>query len=489
MGKIIVKLTSILLPCIFIFIASLSRPVDADLGWHLRYGQEFFATHSVARTNTFSTDMAGFAWANISWGIDLFYYAIFALGGFWGLTIAGSVVVMLTFVFFALAWELDFWEKAFIFPVLAYIERSINNVSFRGQLVSMMLLGLLVYLLSKFERGSTKALYLVPILFWIWANMHGQYILGTAVFAFWAASRILFSFREQGYKVKATLSQSREIILVGILVLLTPLLNPFGSAVYTDAFLHFRNPLLKAVSEYVPAAELSMPWLNHILILVVTLVGLVWYILKKKVSEIVPTTLGGGVFYILSFAVKRYSWSAYYFAFPYLKPLVAFIKPESRRVRFIVPTILFIVYIAFVSYLKYPFTEYTQMTWDDFCGYATDCSPQAARFLEKMPDKGHLYTYYGWGGWLIWNYRDIKPSMDGRMHLWVDDKDHSAFKEYYDYEQNFTDIDHSDYDTVFISSSKPLYNRLNQLVYEGRWKKVYEDASSGIFVREKNPQT
>ena len=75
--------------------------------------------------------------------------------------------------------------------------------------------------------------------------------------------------------------------------------------------------------------------------------------------------------------------------------------------------------------------------------------------------------------------------MDGRMHLWVDDKDHSAFKEYYDYEQNFTDIDHSDYDTVFISSSKPLYNRLNQLVYEGRWKKVYEDASSGIFVREK----
>ena len=84
MGKIIVKLTSILLPCIFIFIASLSRPVDADLGWHLRYGQEFFATHSVARTNTFSTDMAGFAWANISWGIDLFIMRFSRLVDFGG---------------------------------------------------------------------------------------------------------------------------------------------------------------------------------------------------------------------------------------------------------------------------------------------------------------------------------------------------------------------------------------------------------------------
>lgn len=483
MKKIVIRLTSILLPCLFIFIASISRPADADLGWHLRYGQEFFATHSIARTNTFSTDMAGFHWANISWGIDLFYFVIFALGGFWGLTIAGALVVTLTFVFFALAWELDYFEKAFIFPILAYIERPINDVSFRGQLVSVMLLGLLMYLLSKFERGSTKALYLVPILFWLWANLHGQYILGTAVFGFWAASRFLFIFREQGYKVKATLSQSRKIILVGILALLTPLLNPFGFAVYTDAFLHFNNPLLKDVSEYVPSAELSMDWLNHILIFIFSLIGLTWYILKKKGSEIIPTTLGGGVFYILSFAVKRYSWSAYYFAFPYLKPLAAFIKPESKKARFIAPTILFIFYIAFVSYLKYPFTQYTQMTWNDFCGYATDCSPQAAKFLGKMPDKGHLYTYYGWGGWLIWNYRDIKPSMDGRMHLWMDDKGHSAFKEYYDYEQNFTDIDKSDYDTVFISSTKPLYNRLNQLVYEGKWEKVYEDASTGIFVR------
>lgn len=92
-------------------------------------------------------------------------------------------------------------------------------------------------------------------------------------------------------------------------------------------------------------------------------------------------------------------------------------------------------------------------------------------------------TFYNWGGWLIANYPELKPSIDGRMHLWVDKNGYSAFLDYYPYEQNRKDIDKSDYNVVFMPPNKPIYKRLVELVKEGRWKIVYTDSNATIFQR------
>ncbi len=81
-----------------------------------------------------------------------------------------------------------------------------------------------------------------------------------------------------------------------------------------------------------------------------------------------------------------------------------------------------------------------------------------------------MLTFYNWGGYLIWNYPQIKPSIDGRMHLWVDKKGYSGFAEYYLYEQNWSDIDKSDYDVVLIDTAKPLYTQMVNHVNHGTWK-------------------
>ena len=69
------------------------------------------------------------------------------------------------------------------------------------------------------------------------------------------------------------------------------------------------------------------------------------------------------------------------------------------------------------------------------------------------------------------------------MTLWRDEAGYSAFEDYYAYEQNTSDIENSAYDTVLMYNQKPLYNRLNQLVNQGKWQKVYEDKFAGVFVR------
>ena len=98
-----------LLPFVLVFVASLYRPSDADLGWHLKYGEYAVKNLSLLRENTFSTEMPDFIWPNISWGIDVINYLIFSAGGFLALTIAGALVITTTFYFLSKAFRLTYF--------------------------------------------------------------------------------------------------------------------------------------------------------------------------------------------------------------------------------------------------------------------------------------------------------------------------------------------------------------------------------------------
>ena len=110
-------------------------------------------------------------------------------------------------------------------------------------------------------------------------------------------------------------------------------------------------------------------------------------------------------------------------------------------------------------------------------------APQSGTQNDDRCGSSNLLTYYGWGGYMIWQYPQIKPSIDGRMTLWRDKSNYSAFEDYYAYEQNTSDIENSAYDIVLMSNQKPLYKHLQKLTNEGKWQKVYEDKNAGVFVR------
>lgn len=71
------------------------------------------------------------------------------------------------------------------------------------------------------------------------------------------------------------------------------------------------------------------------------------------------------------------------------------------------------------------------------------------------------------------------------MHLWKDEKGYSGFSEFYAIEQNFTDIDKTRYNTAFFSPQKPVFQRLIELTKQGKWRLIYRDNYSAIFIRDK----
>lgn len=470
-----------LLPFLVVFITSLYQPIDADLGWHLKHGQYFFEHGQILRDNIFSTEMAEFKWANSSWGTDLITYAVYSVFGFWGLSVLAAFVITLSFYFVSLTAKLDFFEKSVIFPFLIFLLEPVNLVSFRGQLISLLFLTILFYILTKLEETKTRLIYLLIPLFVIWINLHGEFILGLGLTFIWGAT-YLFKLILKSWSFTELLGALKILGPVFILSTLGTLINPFGMEIYKTQLTHFQNPSLKDIIEYLPLDQFSSLWWNHLMLslFLVASVAIIYFSgeLKSKLTVLFPSS----IILALSFLVRRYSWVLYYLVVPLLKPIASLFKPKDKADAQHLGSFILITYFILVVLINNPFSRIGNMSWESFC-QRTSCSPKAAEYLIQNGYSGNLLTLYNWGGWLIWNYPEIKPSIDGRMHLWKDQNGYSAFSEYYPLEQNLADIDQSKYDTVFISPEKPIFKRLGGLVEEGKWKVVYQDEQASIFVR------
>jgi hypothetical protein len=481
---------------VLVFLANFYKPYDGDLGWHLKYGEYFFQHHQILRANTFSTEMPNYQWPNSSWGVDLITYSVFSNFGFMGLTVLAALVITLTFFFFSKAARLTFWDKLFIFPLLVYLEAPLSQVSFRGQLVSLMFMGILSFILSLYKKDRPQVLALLVPLFLIWVNIHGEYLLGLGLLAVWSFFYFLRDFIKEKYDFeKINLKELFFFLLIGGLCAAAILINPFGLSALDESIHHFNNPWLKSIVEWLPLDIFSELWWKNIMLGVLMLLGIITLYFDKKLLKYLPFLALAVLLFILTINIRRYAWPAYYFALPLLKPLSSLFEPSEevlnwknltfKKAGYFVGIILAIgLFAGGVYYFKSPFDQYTKFGWTAYCTEFNGCSDRAAQYLVDNNLTSNLFTFYNWGGWLIWRYPEVKPSLDGRMHLWKDSQGYSAFAAYYPLEQDLEDIDFSKYDVVLIDKDKPLYSRLLQLSDQGKWALLFRDQYAAIFLRQ-----
>lgn len=474
-------------PAIVIFVASLANPSDSDLGWHLKYGEYFFQHGSVLRQNIFSTMMAGYHWINSSWGTDLVTYLTFHFTGFVGLSILGALTVTLTLYFFSKVGNLGFWEKSILFVVVGYIESPLTNVSFRGQLLSLLFISLLFYLLGKINEGKIAYLFLTIPLFFLWVNMHGGFVIGLGLFAVWGGFYLVRELYQSRHQAKSSLYRtivfSASIFFSAILV---TLINPFGFGVYQESLRHFGNPWQRYIVEWLPFDKFSNLWWQFVVwgfILGLSILVIAW---KRQFLKKLPFIGSAVLLYALAIWMRRYAWPLYLVSIPVVASLVSFLKPRNERISYILSGTLLVLYYLFIIMFKIPLEQFTSMSWVRYCTEYVYCSPQSAEFLRTAKLSGRMLTFYNWGGWLIWLYPEIKPSIDGRMHLW-EEGGYSAFAEYYPLEQNWKDINTSQFDIVYITPKKPIFNRLVELVNQGSWQILYSDEYAAVFARKNKP--
>jgi len=461
-----------ILPYIIVFLFTLNHPGDTDLGWHLKYGEYFFKTGNILRENTFSSEMPDYRWVNSSWVTDLITYQTYQNVGFIGLSVLGALIITTTFFLTARTFRFTLWQETITFPVLLFLMDPVLSVSFRGQLLSFLFLSFLYFILKRYSEGKRRTLLVIPILFLAWSNIHGQFILGIFLLGLWL---IVITARNRSKHLL-------EKICVFFASLGTTLVNPFGLGIYQESLKHFGSPVQKYILEWLPFDQFSNLW--WYMVVWISVIGILIVILRKNLHSYVPLIVCWIALSIPSFWMKRYAWPMYLTSAPLFAYIVGQLKQQNAKIQKILPlAVLGVLYIA-AALVKLPNAHITRMNWDTYCKVSIQCTKESAEFLISHPPSEKYLTFYNWGGWLIWNYPQIKPSVDGRMHLWRDDETgYSPFEKYFYLVQNNTDIEQSEYSYVYIATFKPLYKRLKELVTENKWEILYEDENAAIFRR------
>ena len=147
--------------------------------------------------------------------------------------------------------------------------------------MSILFIAILTYMIKKYEKNKSKIIYLTPLLFVLWGNLHGQFILGLAILVFWFIFYILNLFLTK--ELKNNLSKLKLLGISILLSLVAPLINPFGIEVYKTVIVHAFNPNLKDIMEYLPFDELSSQWWMLLSVgILVFLIGI--FIFEEKIK-------------------------------------------------------------------------------------------------------------------------------------------------------------------------------------------------------------
>jgi len=162
---------------LFVAIATAAclMPAQHDTWWLLRAGQDIWHTRQVLLTDIYSHTAYGAAWPNHEWLSQLLFYAIYAIGGMPLLTLAAAAAVTAAW---AIVWIETRCPAQAKFLMTAFVVATATTTwSLRAQVLSLLLVVATAALLRRRRYAW------LPLLFWIWANLHGAVLLGVLLLA------------------------------------------------------------------------------------------------------------------------------------------------------------------------------------------------------------------------------------------------------------------------------------------------------------------
>ena len=224
-----------------IVLTACLMPAQSDTFWHLRAGQDFWRTHRVPLVEAYSHTAAGRFWPNHEWLWQAAAYALYRVGGM--PLLAGAAALIVTTAF-ALAYRLMVGSVLTRFAlVVVAVPVSACVWALRPQIASLALLAALVTLLAR-ERWRW-----VPLLFLLWANVHGAVALGGAVLV---AVTALAGWRARaGAPEVPRRALTRAALTPGCAA--TTLLTPLGPRLWTFVFQSIPRSRQVMINEWMPA--------------------------------------------------------------------------------------------------------------------------------------------------------------------------------------------------------------------------------------------
>jgi hypothetical protein len=457
---------------------------DSDTGWHIRNGEAILAARSVPRTDSFSYTSAGAPWFSWEWGSDLIVGTAHRLAGPAGVAFLAALVIALV-AWGAARLALSLGGNLLLTAVASGLLLGSTSIHWlaRPHIFSWLIaLGFLA--IAEHERRKPgKAIYWLPALACLWANLHGSFPLGPGILFLYAAGDALAGSERRKAAVR--------FALAGIASLAATLINPYGWNLHAHVISYLQNTyLMDHISEF-RSFSFHAPGAIYVeLSLAIVVLGIIALFSERAYG---PALLGLALLHLSLYSARHLPTTAVLLLplsvaaltrhaenWPRLRPLLEYsqrLRAIDLRVAGVVPVML--VLVASLGALV-PLARAGRVGFDPAVFPAG-----AADFLEQQGIArgaiGPVFAKDQWGGYLIYRFDGrLKVFLDGRSDFYGRDM-LETYATVMDVKPGWNEVlRRYNVRSVLVPPDHALVSVLS---LSPGWQRVYADSVSTVFER------
>ena len=445
------------------FLAVCIQRVDPDFGWHLQAGR-YISSHGIPTHDLYSYTASSFKWIDHEWAYDVLVATIFKLS-YAKFFMAGIFASIWTLVIY-----LAVGQKSRASTLIVTTLAILPYAGVRPTIFTILFFLLLVKIAS---YKSWRTRLLIPLLFVIWANMHGGLIAGLAIM-------IYFAYRDLDFR------------WLGVILLsfLATLLNPYGINLYTeivrtifDSAVHAQIMEWASFKIYTPSLLYVALWL----VLYVhgeykTIVRFFKHPLTGT-SRLSDNQMLGPIMLGLAMSATR-NMPLFVVVTAkniddYLDKIKISLPNRYPKVNALLVSMLFLLLLSwFAVSFEQTFVTYVR---DSGLVYPAE----QVDMLKKIGCPGNIFNDYNYGGYLVWKLPEHKVYIDGRMPVWRDEMGKRYMDRYYDVltDRKYQQAEFNRYNIKCAVLGNGNQQLIRYLRDDDRWK-VRSITSSSILLVE-----
>ena len=372
---------------------------QSDTYWHLAAGRAMVTTGRVMLTDEFSHTNFGAPWLNYEWLSQVVFFRIYQAGGMAALTALCAALAVGTCV---LIWKLLRGPVADRLLLVAMALPLLTpGWSLRPQAFTMFLCLVVIHLLLR------RWFWPLPVIFALWANLHGAVALGLVIVAADLVSSIL---SKSGYKQRA---------LFAFLCFGATLLTPLGLDLWPEVLRSVTRSGINQITEWLPPGftpAFALFWILAAALLWLALTR--WAHLARQEDR---TLVLVALFMLL--LATRASRNVVPFGLV-VAPAISMLlwrmdtQPARRGERAGVRGTLSGVVVLALSVLVAVYFVHRRWTSTPPPADWAPISPRAAAAIQSCPPP--IYNHFDTGGFIIWFVPTQKVFLDSRHNPYPD---------------------------------------------------------------------
>lgn len=451
--------------------------VETDWWWHLRTGEWIFQNHRVPRTDPFSITGAGKPWVAYSWPFDMVLYQVakhWDLLGVVAFTVGIWVAMVLAFLYLLRSFRPPFWVSLGL-ALIGGMSFQIVMSPRPGGLTVIAFILVLEVLCTARRKLSVRRLWLIPVIMWLWASVHVQFVYGLFLIGVFCLEPVFDRLLEfAGVMAPPGGSYLPARWMWGTLAasVIATVLNPYGWGSYQVLYDFAKQPLLAGfVTETLPMA---FDQRLHFIVLLVCLAGV--FALARQ-SSVRPVWVILMVWSALSsFRFQRDIWLVTVISSVLIVQAITNSRHEPVKVnqRVWLGAIPLILLGLVLTFQRGP-------TNRDLSSLVAGRLPLGeVAYIHEHHLQGPLFNHYDWGGFLIYALPEMPVSIDGRTNVHGQEEVGRSLHTWSFLGDDLTDPLLRSANLIIAPRYKPLTFGLSQ---DRHFRAVFEDQTGILFQR------